>query len=391
MNQLLISSLCFIFGCALWLLHCVDGWGGSPTPDDKVLDEIRGAWRSRQNRVRSARFQWTQKVTFAKGSESWLLDGQIEKKSTKETTEIPPTDITFEVPRSLSLSFSGRKVRYAHEGKSWSLKENGFVEDPYLSTFDGRQAKILHLPGGISSYPQGSIRPQQEMQHPDIKSVNLQPILLTYRALEPGMSGYPIDKIRFKGQRALHDGADCLLLDVEKRSSRSTQTLWVDPKRDYLVVRIVHMLDGAIKQRTDIQFGSNKKHGWIPQSWTIVIQNVKGKLTQSSENQVTSWEINPGIPSSEFDIEYPARSVVVDMSQRPEKRFVVKHDGSIRPVLPSEYSATHEQVISSEPGEALQPSPRDWSAYNWLFLVLIVIGAVLIFFGILRKRFRSVA
>src|SRR5438874_12796277 len=62
------------------------------------LDAIVKAWKERQDRVKSARFVWIDRQTYTKGAHTQLM-----RRPGQPVIEIPPRDITVDVPHSMSL------------------------------------------------------------------------------------------------------------------------------------------------------------------------------------------------------------------------------------------------------------------------------------------------
>src|SRR4051812_43082288 len=101
---------CFVLASihALAIVLLAVGPGPAHAQGKYTKEDIVKAWRERQERVKSAKFEWAEQWTETRGSLSYYWKSFDPKL--KEV--IPPEDVTFTDPRAVSLE--GSKFRYAY-------------------------------------------------------------------------------------------------------------------------------------------------------------------------------------------------------------------------------------------------------------------------------------
>jgi hypothetical protein len=118
----------------------------------------------------------------------------------------------------------------------------------------------------------------------------------------------------------------CKIVYSEKRGVR--YSIWTDPARDFVPLRfeIGSPVTGEMTTRTDISYRRVPSQGWTPAGWRTV-QPATGDLRRSVVARVIESAINIEIPRTQFRIEFPPGTVVIDMSNKGE-RYLVGADGS---------------------------------------------------------------
>lgn len=338
-------------GNALFMPHGVLAQAKS----EVSLETIAKAWMQRQEATKSAKFTWTKRTTIPKGFLTSVLPGPLGEKRLLEMgipkgSTVPPDDTTFELP--VKLFVEGLKLRYEYEDRDWSVKESKYVKGYKISSFDGKVCKSLCPEGTTThSHPQGHVR--KEANHYEGRSMMLAPILMHFRSQVPVMSVYPIGELEVTGRTAVIDGHRCVELQHPPRGM-ALERLWVDATRDYVIVRCLDTNGDQTTLKLDVQFTRDKVHGWLPTGWDYVAYNVQGKLTSLVKAMVTSYEINTPIEASEFDIVFPPGTSVID--DKSNQHYVIKSDGVPRPILRQDLGASHQQLMSTAPGEAFGTS-----------------------------------
>src|SRR5262249_44944962 len=94
-------------------------------------------------------------------------------------------------------------------------------------------------------------------------------------------------------------------------------------------------------------------------------------------------EINTPIEGSTFDLEFPLGTRVSDRSNpNAPREYILKDDGRKRPILRDDIGATYQQMIQSEPGEAL----RKWKSSFVSWPTTIAVVALVVAIGLLLWR-----
>lgn len=111
-------------------------------------------------------------------------------------------------------------------------------------------------------------------------------------------------KCRVLPYRGKIDGVSCtIVIASEPRSDHVFY--WLDPNRDYIVLREHRMADGREYSRTEISYRSDKQLGWIPTGWKEAVVDEHGGFDDLVTSQVTELVVNEPLPESTFRIDFP--------------------------------------------------------------------------------------
>jgi len=346
---------------------CAAGESGSVAnrnaPSGVTLEQILDAWKARQARVRSAQFVWTTRKTLPRGRFSRDRDPRFEKSSSVDSGPSPPEDTEFTVP--MELSFDGDKMRVSYTNKVWSEEERAFFDQTFISTFNGKVSKSF-VPR-TKRWPQGVIRPEEH----NLEATNLyaQPVLMMYRATHPTMGMFLPKSWVLSQQTPVFNGRQCVVLEEMGESSSVQRALWVDPQREFCIVRYLLTQRRNLEVKLDIEYSQTAQREWVPTRWELVWMRSDGTLRESGLNEVDKSEINIAIPPAQFDVQFPPGTLVNDLKSKPKENYIVLEGGRKRPILPNEASAPYELLINSEPGMALARPASSWFSAWWPFVV----------------------
>ncbi|MHB1426674.1 MAG: LolA-like protein [Gemmataceae bacterium] len=340
LREIVLAAIVFVF-----LVPVALGQGGAPV----TLDRIIKAWQARQDRVKSARISWKERRTEPKGSISSSMPRIVRRRlQLEDDAIIPPTDTTVEF--AVSIHFHEAKVRYAYEGQEWSDNIKGYRNIKYTSVFDGVEAKDLHPEGvGYATWPIGVIRDGSTYR--DAQMFRVRPVLFTFRPLVPEIRPFDIGSMTVTTGRVMIDGRSCVELERRAPGTGTSVFLWLDPARDFVIVRQRIIERVQTVNQINIQYRADTASGWTPSGWTIVNHIASGHLYDAAECTVTDSEFNVEVDPSLFTLSFPPGSRVQD--QKRKEDWVIKLNGEKRPLVREDRGATHDQIINSNPGEAL--------------------------------------
>jgi len=341
-----------------------------------VIEEIKKAWEKRQQFTQSVRFTFKIEEIYPKGSISTELDPLLSSRMPEAEGKImPPEDsnIHFDV----EMAFEDDKVRIEYQGQIWSVDDLEFIPIKYLSTFDGFKPKDLYPKHSEKDkFPAGAIRNTKD--YGDAGLALVKPLIMVYRPFAPKLQPVNLAELQILPDLVEINGCMCLeLVQKHLRGKGSSIRMWVDPARDYVLVR--HLVEANYKpnEQIDFVYRLDPSSGWIVNSWKLIALGKKGLLHYSMNSSVNLSDFKYAGAPDTFDLQFPAGTLVSD--ERTNERFLVRLDGSKR-VLPSSDNIPYDDLIKEKPWMI-------WTLWsnNWKIIFATVIGmtALLVF---LRRR-----
>lgn len=341
-----------------------------------TLTDVYAAWTRRQERTKSVRIEWAEVRTTTRGSKGQTEAGEL----------LPPKDTTHEI--RLALSIDGNKVQHSWDGPSWQDALNRFVAKSYVRATDTEVNKALytkHSDGrSDEEYPVGfvhggtgndTVRGNYHVELPIYFHRAMDSEMGCVGKLLMGMSPSDSPKIASPG---VINGRTCTI--IEQRFGNFSRVIWVDPGREYAILRYSVMRRDVPSYQIDGKYIEHDQGGWAPSGWIINSwrdgPDGSRVLRLHAEARVTKYEVNPEFAADEFRLEFPVGTIVRD--DRVDEDHLVRENGEQRKILRSERrcGAAYEDFVGTETGRAALPRPANWSTTT--ILVAVGIGVFLL-------------
>ena len=333
--------------------------GGEGNPEApsaaEIVNDVIKARKEREARFRSGRFVWKERRFLAKGA----IHSAGEPDLWGAKGAIPPADVTHEYQRS--LLFCGGNVRYAENEPIWSGPANDFRTELRDTVWDGKVARALDTRDGRETF-----RYQGQVTSSSFRITGMaviKPIMIHYRPASDPLGYRRLQEST--ANRAMIGDSPCVVFRRKPNRFGVVRCVWLDPERGYLVRRWLSERDGQILGQTDVFYDYDPVHGWVPRGWKRVQCNVAGKLTRSEEATVLERSLNVDLAPSEFQLEFPAGTLVSDQDvEFPDRqRYFVRQDGTKRLITREErlFPLTPQLLMNTEPGGAI---PEEYAALN---------------------------
>ena len=329
-----------------------------------VPDALRQAWRRRQDAVKTARFEW---------------QGDCQMRPWSSEAPLVP----IQLPGVFMLD--GNKCRYSTRQINLQDKVADRTEGGYLSTFDGRRSMSL-TDGKVGVQSVGIIHAPQA--YDDIRNIHLLAVTLCLRPLDPSFhGGVQLSDFDVVSRNETIDNRPCVLLRQRSGASEGgiVHLLYVDPAREYVVLRWAEQVNGQLSAQIDITYASDRTIGWVPSAWSLVLMS-SGVITERATDSVNEYALNEPLSDKLFAINFPAGTYVDD---RPAgTKYLLKHGGEKRLIAPVERrrGATWEQLMTTEYGKAGLRTER-WSVWTLTVAIGGFVGLCVVIY--LVRRWRS--
>jgi hypothetical protein len=303
----------------------------APNP---TIDQILAVWKTRQEKVQSARFELSVEQTIHKGSVSILAEsapGELD----------PPRD--YIVTGTAGVSLSGSKLRYWYDRPQWDPVGKALHPSHFVDTYDGERYKQLRNPSSAqNNYPLAGIKPAQGSE--SAFQFPIAALFLTFRGDHPQFYR-DLNKFAVTGRTIPIASRRCVELVRASAGSDRREVFFLDAEREYIVVRKATLRGEQPMWQLDIAYRQDPTVGWVPSSWEYVIR--VGKVPQPHESgryTVTKYEINPALDAGEFDIAFPPGTRVLDKSSGQEVQYIVRENREKGREIPTASNPTYQDL-----------------------------------------------
>jgi beta-lactamase regulating signal transducer with metallopeptidase domain len=328
-----------------------------------TIDQISAAWTARQKRVRTARLEWKATEFIAKGTmpPPRGFFGQDTASQPTKREPLPPVDVSLECSQAVFVN--GKMMRMDYEGDYWHPARGDLEQHFKVCTTDGEVAKMFfdertthELHGFIDK---GALNTECD-------AYSYRPIALAFRPCDRDMGGMAVKNGTIESGLEDVDGRACVVL------SFASTTLWLDPLRDFVVVRMRDEQNERTHRTWDISYREDPSHVWVPLEWKMVFI-LQDKVWGRTVAKVTGCTLNADIPRSVFQFEFPVGTSVSDLRKEDEgndaiERYIVRPGGKKRVITKEEIrrgaGADYQELLRTESGKARanaaagQPSRR---------------------------------
>ena len=284
----------------------------------RLADEVVTAWKKRCETVETAIVDWTETRQY----------------STFPPAGGKPVNGTRKVRKRFILS--GRCWKLVTEGMLWDSVAQKSVPGERIHSFDGRRYYTFgRSPESQKrSYPWGTISDTGGMNYYRDEP-GMRPLLMHLRAFDAWLG--IVDERRWLQQPAV----------LESRADGS-QVLGIPfrsyPRGEHIEYRFagephwhVQQIGWGRLSQVNIQWAEEKTQSPYPSEWTFELRRRGNSVREIPfRAKVVAWRENIPVSQDTFRLKFPAGTVVTDPSTRPSRMWIVRRDGSNRPISEAE-------------------------------------------------------
>jgi hypothetical protein len=320
---------------AVWLsiigLSAVAAYGadeGDQGAQSPTLTRVFAAWNARQARIKAFHVTWDLRIRLPRGSAlprwagflgsgGWGFAGLRPKISESGEDQ----DVELTLPQSEWWGEGPDRLR-SDFGEFAPSSDGGWKEAGQLCVVaDGSRHLRLRVPASADELPTLAVwrivpvkNPSSTMTSGDSllakREVDLVPLRFALRpaGLAPDWSQ---DNCRVVSENAVLDGVRCIEIQLDKIAY--SDRCWVDPSRDYSVVRWERRQPGFPPLEITIDLESRSNREWAPTRWSWRFSGEGGAPAASFEATVRSCTIlNQNLPEGTFSPTGPPGTRVFD-------------------------------------------------------------------------------
>lgn len=329
--------------CTLISLGPAVALGGS---DDSgiTIDEIVRAWDARTQKVRTVRFKWTEPYLLAPRWHPHSILPWRPEQGPKNGAG--PVAVPHAYVPELSLVIDGDNIRFETTDLTLSLKQQ-LVPQASVWVWTAKEYWHLYKPGAVA-HPRANLSESiHTTSHPGDDPYVL-PLLMIYRPFHPAVGVFENFAARFRivaGKHLVH-GRQCILLQDEPRPMSGIRySLYVDPQRDFLPIRLDYAAKLGRTHRIDFLEYEQRDEGWVLVRWakTIAVGSIDGPV-------ISECSLNAPVGTGEFALEFPAGTWVSELES--PTTYIAREAGGRRAITPKELTsgAVYERFLATETG-----------------------------------------
>lgn len=346
--------VCF---CLCWVFTA-----GAAESSDPQIEAIRAAWQQRQASAQTVVMKWTSTSQF---SPTDTLDG---RRRLEDKTK--PDGFRTEVGHGeMRLAGSKRDWRFTRpEAKTASPFQRANTDGTTIKKYNQSSKGSGPLPRG-TGYIYGPGDQSKRL------TGNSLPAIFTFLPLDSDLTLFNLSAARVGEERGTIDGHECLIV-TDLTEGRVHYELWVDPAQGYCVRRRLQYTDGIALGRIDITYKDYPGFGLVPTKWRLANTFEDGTADSGGDGVVTSLVLNEPIPDTEFELEFPPNTRVIDAISNDE--YVISATGSIEQPPPRPKRASTGVI------QPIDPSAKSRGTRWWMWSTLGIVGIVLAWWSIRR-------
>jgi len=166
------------------------------------------------------------------------------------------------------------------------------------------------------------------------------------------------------------------------RLATKDHVVWLSMRDQYLPVRHHYVNDGRILIGFEYTLDRAKPAGFPIRSWKQTTFDAKGKVESEIDAVITRFTPEPSFADNQFQIVFPSGTWVSDQTRN--EKYLVKPDGSQRPIRAGEFTGTnYQELLTTDPP---RPPSRLRFVLGLTAGILVLVGSV---YYLYRRNHRS--
>jgi beta-lactamase regulating signal transducer with metallopeptidase domain/thiol-disulfide isomerase/thioredoxin len=296
-----------------------------PAAKSRTLRKVFAAWEAREDRIKSFYFAWTFHVALHKAHQTvpdgycFPFAGGLVLVDKGEGAVGVDKDVEFTAPQSEWSGDGFDRLRSDYTEFRYRAVDRWTETRRFRLTQDGILNSRLQIPVRSADEPWITIWRKAPIKHPSRLSprvqlfeegeIDLTPLRLALRPSRTAPEWSP-ENCQVISEDAFVGNAHCIQLQMDKVNH--SERCWVDPQRDYSVVRWQRRDNQLAPLDFAIEVQRGPDHEWLPQRWSWRLSDATGGRAASFDATVTRRMINKKLPATTFVADYPRGTRVYD-------------------------------------------------------------------------------
>jgi hypothetical protein len=305
-----------------------------PADPAPTIEDVKKAWKTRQDAHKSFRVEWVETVTVKAGAYG------------KPDGPHPPEDKTFRAAGSFAAD--GDKAAATEERLIYGTTEKTW--QPYMraSRFDGRTFMVL-APLDRPGWGHARIESGTPVLGLGLIPSTSDPIQDLYRPLGGGaFPALEFEKFKLADGRETIRKTECIEVTLKEPKPPAGHSLWCDPERGFLPIRAKRRGSGGDGYDVDWTYRKNEAGRWVPSGWEFRRVGRDGATATAVKAEVKKLEFDLSFAADAFAPKPPPSSrVTVSEGSAVKEDYLVRLDGSKRPLKRAEYDKDFTELAKT--------------------------------------------
>lgn len=302
-----------------------------------TVDEILRAWQQRQERIPSARFAWKRsrsdehRFSLVEETHQLTQDDYYECAFVADNVFLRLPGSPVDTFSHVVSRFGGPQLTKDQKSTLTKFQKSGAELAPskdyyiYQRLLTPASATELWLPAVANgNYPKAwkyQLVPSSDRVAQldlwfqpaadttgQIALMFSQAPLIAIRPFSPIFGEIQPDRCSLSSQTRTVAGNECLILEETLGNPAHMRSFWVDPTRDFTILRYQGITDFHLAVQLDFEHERHPVKGWIPKSWTAIellsstktirrfasTENVHVNFDETADSLPTQLKFSPG-------------------------------------------------------------------------------------------------
>jgi len=273
------------------------------------LDTVKQAWEVRDAAMRHCLLEWSEEHTHPQG------------------TLISPRD-SEPISQDQRVEFEKRLIVrddfFRVEGKGKAIDSRTKRMDPFQFT-----AVLRGTGSSFHDFPeQKNNLGYSADSAKDLLDASYRPAMLAINPIGQEFGRLNLDEYSVEPGVSSINERPCLKLK-RSDSQADAETLYLDQERGFLVNRVVTENGGHVSRQTDFTYVANEAGIWCPATWQLKIMKPVGDgYSLLISAHVKRFDAEYVAPLEDFEIKFPAGTLIHDLRTKDENRIDIDHSGN---------------------------------------------------------------
>ena len=242
------------------------------------MDAIVAAWAKRQEKVKSIKFSWREELVGPTGTATAATHRAMIDEArfayVADNDPYPPDIASVIIDRE-----EGKPPKKDAQGRP---APNGNV-GPARIAFNGTTTRDYRALNHATMTGIGHTR--SGFQIAEAHGQALEPVLVMFRPFDVNLGRINPNDYHVSALQGKIGDTACVIIERTEAARWPIRTLyyWLDPTRDYIVLRKQQILNGRSQERMDISYRNDPAFGWIPEGCHEFSISDVGNLCSSFE------------------------------------------------------------------------------------------------------------